>query len=81
MHRFTSPEWLRSLKRHLAGATSDIVDGDDTELGRPASSRDEVGISKGLFAEIVNLGVGEALLFAPNAMEGLEASNDGTVAL
>jgi hypothetical protein len=80
MHRFTSPEWLRTLKRHLAGAASDLVGGDVIDLERPAGLRDEAGIAKGLFADIVNLRVGEALLFAPSAMVRLKASNNGSVA-
>ncbi|KAF8851655.1 hypothetical protein BDZ45DRAFT_707791 [Acephala macrosclerotiorum] len=81
VHRFTSPEWLRALRRHLAGAASDLGDGDVTDPERPTGSRDESGMAKGLFADIVNLRVGEALLFAPSAMVRLEASNDGAVAL
>ena len=38
-------------------------------------------MAKGLFADIINLRVGEALLFAPSAIVRLIASNDGIVAL
>ena len=69
------------MKRHLAGAASDLVGGDVIDPERPAGPRDEAGMAKGLFADIVNLRVGEALLFAPSAMVRLEASNDGAVAL
>lgn len=75
VHRFTSPQWLQSLKCHLAGAGSDLADGDDTDSTKKRS------ISKGLFARIVNLSVGEALLFSPNAVVALETSQDGEVAL
>jgi hypothetical protein len=81
VHRFTSPEWLLSLKRHLAGATSNILSGDDADSGDSASSRDKGGSAKGLFAKVVNLRVGEALLFAPSAMVNLETDDVGSVTL
>jgi hypothetical protein len=31
VHRFTSPEWLRSLKSHLAGVASDFLDNDEDD--------------------------------------------------
>ncbi|ROW10495.1 hypothetical protein VMCG_01744 [Cytospora schulzeri] len=97
VHRFTSPDWLRALQKHLAGVSgsakfleqaSDGVgnsvsdSGDDNDsgvgglvdgvkalsLGGVNSSQ----VAKGLFAQIVELRVGEALLFAPNAI--LDAS-------
>lgn len=52
VHRFTSPEWLRALQKHLAGVSED-------------SGTDR---AQGLFAQIVQLRVGEALLFAPSAI-------------
>ena len=80
VHRFTSPEWLHSLKRHLAGAAFNFFDSGDADSSEPSSSRGKGGIAK-LLAEVVNLRVGEALLFSPSAMIGLEAGSDGAVAL
>lgn len=81
VHRFTSPEWLRSLKRHLAGATSNVLSSDDADSSDSASARDKGGSAKGLFAKVVNLRVGEALLFAPSAMVNLETDDVGSVTL
>lgn len=50
VHRFTSPEWLRALQKHLAGVS---------EAGEQTHS---------IFAQIVQLRVGEALMFAPSAV-------------
>ena len=58
VHRFTSPSWLAMLKSHLAG----ISDGD--------SQRDVQQI----FERIVNLDVGQGLLFSPAAMLEVESS-------
>ena len=57
VHRFTSPEWFRTLCEHLAGI----------------STLDEVGVARrrnarGIFTEIVELEPGEALMFCPAAM-------------
>ena len=54
IHRFTSPEWLAALKSHLAGVA-----------GVSDESKRDV---KDIFRTIVNLEVGEALLFSPSAM-------------
>ena len=58
VHRFTSPEWLRTLETHLAGASS---------LSNSGSEDNKRNIRK-IFGEIVNLDVGEALVFSPSAM-------------
>lgn len=65
VHRFTSPEWLRALQKHLAGVsevsdTAQATNGNGVGLGRDHTRR--------LFAQIVQLRVGEALLFAPSAI-------------
>ena len=57
VHRFTSPSWLAALKSHLAGASSD-----------GASKQD---VSK-IFTKIVNLEAGQALLFSPSTMLGVQ---------
>jgi hypothetical protein len=76
VHRFTSSEWLRILKRHLAGAASDLVGGDVIDPERPAGSRDEAGMAKGLFADIMNLRVGKhyCLRLVPSDLLGLDWS-------
>lgn len=81
VHRFTSPEWLNSLKRHLAGATSNLLDDDNTDSDGLASSRGNGDGAKRLFAEIVKLRVGEALLFSPSAMIDVEVGSNGKVAV
>lgn len=59
VHRFTSPDWLSTLRGHLAGA-SDLVtkdEGNGKKLGAAS-----------LFEKIIELDVGESLLFAPSAV-------------
>ncbi|KAB8291623.1 hypothetical protein EYC80_006423 [Monilinia laxa] len=65
VHRFSSPEWLRVLRRHLAA------------LGNSAcNSEDDDNLIKGdLLSEIVRLRVGEALLFAPEAIINASVDN------
>lgn len=90
VHRFTSPAWMKTLKGHLAGisAASKAVqraerfpdgdndcDGDvrglDVNTADPASE---------LFSRIIQLRVGEALVFAPSAiMLKITADNNTTV--
>ncbi|TVY44545.1 hypothetical protein LOCC1_G003349 [Lachnellula occidentalis] len=68
VHRFTSPQWLKTLEGHLAGAASKLLtkpeNGEDTD--------DKSSVAQGLFNSIVNLRVGEALLFSPSAVIDLE---------
>ena len=77
VHRFTSPQWFATLKKHLAGALfaskssstlnhrtglgDDEEDSDDEDTPTPLSSE------MGLFRKIVKLSVGESLLFCPTA--------------
>lgn len=80
VHRFTSPYWLQTLQRHLAGASAvpqllDKTEGGCGEDHRLADSMESLRVEgKGLdmamatFAQIVQLRVGEALLFAPSAI-------------
>ena len=58
VHRFTSPEWFRELQAHLAAIT--VADGDSQ-----MNVRD-------IMSTIVNLDAGQALLFSPTAMLGVE---------
>lgn len=53
VHRFTSPEWFRTLRKHLASVSTL-----DEMEGRHSST----------FVEIVDLEPGEALIFCPSAM-------------
>ena len=69
VHRFTSPEWFRTLGDHLAGVSMLR----DIKRGEAGVKRDVARI----FAEIVGLGVGESLLFSPTAMlNGIVAAED-----
>jgi hypothetical protein len=54
IHRFSSPEWLNVLKKHISISE---VDGGDQGNER-------------LFNKIVRLKTGEALIFAPSAISG-----------
>lgn len=67
VHRFTSPDWLAALRKHLAGASaaSRIME----EAGEDGDRQDA---AEELFARVVRLRVGEALLFAPSAVLELE---------
>ncbi len=67
VHRFTSPDWLRTLRGHLVPAAVDAG---------PSSGSTSTGVSP-ILAKIVDLNVGEALLFAPSAMLDVEKTADG----
>lgn len=54
VHRFTSPDWFRTIKAHLFSAAAE----DSGGVARAGS----------MMSEIVELNVGEALLFAPSAV-------------
>lgn len=78
VHRFTSPDWLRTLKEHLAAAASDLVDQNPNSSNILEGSGDEKiesrmgDAAKKIFSEIVRLRAGEALLFSPSAMVDVE---------
>ncbi|KAH2364084.1 hypothetical protein KXV98_003088 [Aspergillus fumigatus] len=72
VHRFTSPEWLRVLQKHLAGAA-------ENPFSAQAQSDMADPQSESLFDRIVALQVGEALLFAPSAVVGADICDDGHV--
>lgn len=104
VHRFTSPEWLRALRRHLAGAeetagmlaraaggagavgdsgassdsgVDDVLEGVVDAVGtlslkEPSTTTvSHKQAAANLFAQIVELRVGEALVFSPNAVVGV----------
>ncbi len=54
VHRFLSPAWFETLKKHLAGARTTASDGSSTVPD--------------IFRTIVGLQTGEALLFSPTAL-------------
>lgn len=64
VHRFTSPNWLDTLKVHLAGASH--MDEDAERNARE------------LFETIVTLEAGQALLFSPSAMMDAEVLVDAS---
>jgi len=84
VHRFTSPDWLNALRKHLAGVFSGarlLNQAQKTQVGvDDEGEMDGVGaLSLGdgdpgveLFSRIVALRVGEALLFAPSAVVGVQ---------
>jgi hypothetical protein len=83
VHRFTSPEWMQSLKAHLAAVASDMVDQVPDSSGRQHSTERISGAKSNtaslIFREIVGLRVGEALLFSPSAMVDADmASSDAS---
>lgn len=55
VHRFTSPDWFKTIKAHLFPAAA----------AEDSGSRSASG---SMMSEIVDLNVGEALLFSPSAM-------------
>jgi len=68
VHRFSSPEWLRCLRQHLAALDKDNLDLDIESDGKERKPNGQ----KEIFGQIVKLRVGEALLFAPSAIIGVE---------
>lgn len=88
VHRFTSPDWLTSLKKHLAGAStlnmdktgkcmfpddpSESTTDDEDAEYAKFASSDPMTI---LFSKIVSLRTGEALLFAPSAIIDIQKTS------
>ncbi|PYI08410.1 hypothetical protein BO78DRAFT_441894 [Aspergillus sclerotiicarbonarius CBS 121057] len=84
VHRFTSPEWLRILQKHVAGAamspfTSASAPAPNSTSSNDAGAEEGNEATKSLFERIVRLGVGEALVFAPSAVvvNGQVGGDDG----
>ncbi|KAH6675878.1 hypothetical protein B0J14DRAFT_691998 [Halenospora varia] len=80
-HRFTSPDWLRSLKGHLAAVATNVPyykPGAERE-GSDAGSDGIGGTAERIFGEIVRLSVGEALLFAPTAIVSLSLGSGSMI--
>ncbi|KAI0161503.1 hypothetical protein GGR57DRAFT_490152 [Xylariaceae sp. FL1272] len=85
VHRFTSPDWMRVLRSHLAGTSTmaqltrycEKRDGeaeasDEGLLGLNGSKANDSDLALELFSQIVELKTGEALVFAPNAIVDLK---------
>lgn len=64
VHRFTSPDWLEALKKHLAGAS------------KWAAEEGAAHVAGELFNRIVALRAGEALLFAPSIITGVKRAGE-----
>lgn len=65
VHRFTSPDWFKTIKAHLVPAAEE-----------PSGSSSSGSGSGSIMREIVDLNVGEALLFAPSAMLQVDRLTD-----
>ncbi|KAK8061272.1 hypothetical protein PG994_007638 [Apiospora phragmitis] len=88
VHHFQSPDWLRVLKGHLAGVSSAIkqqqhgtTDSADDNADKGSMSYEGVRSihittqddpTHDMMSHIVKLRTGDALLFAPSAIVGLE---------
>lgn len=71
VHRFTSPEWLNALQSHLAGASKLAGSIERSSASVPSTARRPDAPLADIFAQIVRLRTGEALLFAPSAAIGM----------
>ncbi|KAI9896756.1 hypothetical protein N3K66_008928 [Trichothecium roseum] len=82
VHRFSSPDWLQVLQKHLAGASScspvtgaNVTNGDKSGPSGEAQGINPLALESGsptaeLLSRIVSLRTGEALLFGPNILLG-----------
>ncbi|KAH6968044.1 hypothetical protein DER45DRAFT_283 [Fusarium avenaceum] len=79
VHRFTSPAWFTTLRRHLAGVScveagrdnrdAEVERGTNDAKGKGELSSSHLNIKyEDLFTHIIELGTGEALLFCPSAL-------------
>lgn len=85
VHRFTSPDWVHCLQRHLAGMSSVPRLSEKMEAGDGEVSRLQHGMKtlrvegnngeNTAMAVFAQLGVGEALLFAPSAVLGVDETS------
>ncbi len=93
VHRFSSPEWMKVLKGHLAGAVAggtterieeeEEEDEEETEedeevMKKKKKKNDQKKESEDIFNTIVDLKVGEALLFSPSAVLDVVSVVGGT---
>ncbi|PQE10772.1 p-loop containing nucleoside triphosphate hydrolase protein [Rutstroemia sp. NJR-2017a BBW] len=69
VHRFSSPEWLKCLREHIAALS--FADDSENESGKGKKGK--------VISDIVQLNAGEALLFAPEArIDGAADEVDGS---
>ncbi|KAF5522028.1 hypothetical protein CGCA056_v006887 [Colletotrichum aenigma] len=85
VHRFTSPDWLRTLKTHLAGISSMSVmmadEEDETQAVNPVTIGGKDPMME-IFSMILSLQTGQALVFAPSVVLGpQEMVKDGQTVL
>jgi hypothetical protein len=78
VHRCSSPDWFKTLKEHLGGLylkqsaeTADEISPDEDSGAQPATD------DQTLFRKIMQLELGESLLFCPSAVIGVDG--DGKV--
>ncbi|GAP90726.2 hypothetical protein SAMD00023353_5200590 [Rosellinia necatrix] len=87
VHRFSSPDWLNVLTKHLAGISKvttltrktndrDICDEETDHGGLHGIDISTENPIHDLFAQIVELSAGEALVFAPSAVMSLRKQKD-----
>ncbi|KAJ5472101.1 hypothetical protein N7539_008670 [Penicillium diatomitis] len=67
VHRFSSPAWVRALQSHVAAAALNLHVTKDSQAKNEQALLD-IPAKLSIFHRIVNLKVGEALLFSPGAM-------------
>jgi len=67
VHRCTSPAWYDVLKKHIAGLYLGTGEEDGSQEGETEKTKDH----RALFQKIVELKVGESLLFCPTAVMGI----------
>ncbi|PYH70906.1 uncharacterized protein BO88DRAFT_451602 [Aspergillus vadensis CBS 113365] len=81
VHRFNSPEWLRILQKHLAGAATNPFARKKGKAGGRGIDGEEEQLREAyehsIFDKIVNLRVGEALLFSPSSIVDVSIDEDG----
>jgi hypothetical protein len=70
VHRCSSPAWFQVLKKHIAGLYLD--GGEDAAGGESGSVKAN---ERALFRQIVELKLGESLLFCPTAVVGIEGGH------
>ncbi|USW48646.1 Putative AAA+ ATPase domain, P-loop containing nucleoside triphosphate hydrolase [Septoria linicola] len=73
VHRFSSPAWFAAMREHLGGASRMIV---GRKKGGDADGEEEE--QEGLFEKILDLDVGESLVFCPQAFVRVEEVGQGT---
>ncbi|KAJ5471858.1 hypothetical protein N7539_008801 [Penicillium diatomitis] len=67
VHRFPSPAWVRALQPHVAAAALNLHVTKDSQAKNEQALLD-IPAKLSIFHRIVNLKIGEALLFSPGAM-------------